>query len=90
MNVYGLWYGGCSYAPPSVPEDLEPFESIRAAAAELERRYHGGGGEFPAVTRESEILLYPYPDSAFVDPCRVSPFKRVYFGPRGGVRVEDL
>ena len=93
MKVYGQWYGGGNYAAPPFPDsitrDFEVFPSIEAAENVLFSRYANADGSTPAVTRESEIFLY-HPETVRLDPCRRSPFRRVYFGPRGGVRSEDL
>ena len=97
---YGLWYGGNGYALSDPESDMERFGSLRDAEDALHDRYHDGYSSrqrFEYVNRESEHVLTPAvgddscihlfaaPDS---DPSL--PDRHVYFGPRGGVRVERL
>lgn len=37
--VFGAWHGGGSYSPPTLPDDLERFDSVMAAAAALKERW---------------------------------------------------
>lgn len=97
---YGLWYGGNGYALSDPESDMERFESLQEAKDALHDRYHDGyfsRQRFDYVNREPESVLTPAvgddscmhlfasPDS---DPSL--PDRRVYFGPRGGIRTERL
>lgn len=97
MAWYGLWYGGPSFAL-SEREDMEEFSSLQAAKDALWARVNDGWSwpqEFryvyrepetarvPGVTEESYIDLYSAPDA---DLSCIE--RRVFFGPRGGVRIE--
>ncbi|MFL1427534.1 MULTISPECIES: hypothetical protein [unclassified Nocardiopsis] len=95
---YGLWFGGCGYSPSDPLEDIEKFPTLNAARDALRDRFRDGASwrqefEFvnrdpekvftPAVSEDSEILLFATPDGD------AYPDQRVYFGPLGGVRVEN-
>ena len=85
MKCYGLWYGGSSYAAPSVRRDTEEFDSIQEAKQTMERRYDNDDRSTPCVTDESEMQLF------FSDPRKMDdpyPDRVLKFGPRGGVRME--
>lgn len=84
MKVFGLWYGGSSYAAPTVKRDTEDFDSIKEARESFESRYDGEPG-YPAVSDESEMQLFFYDPRKSDDPY---PDKILRFGPRGGVRTE--
>ena len=86
MKVYGLWYGGSSYACPSIynQADVEKFESIEDAKQTLFSRYANYNGSTPAVTQESNIQLFFFEQGS----VREYPDRIIYFGPRGGIRVE--
>lgn len=82
MKVYGLWYGGNSYAVPSVPDDVEEFSSIKQAKDIFESRFEGEFGFTPCVTDESEMhLFYDEPQEGE----DINPDVVLSFGPRGGV-----
>lgn len=97
---YGLWYGGIGYVPSDPGSDMERFGTLQDAKDALHDRCHDGYSSrqrFDYVNRESEHVLTPAvgddscihlfaaPDS---DPSL--PDRHVYFGPRGGIRVERL
>lgn len=85
MKVYALWYGGSSYAAPTL-DDLEEFDSCKEARYRFQARYDNnsyGEPDTPCVSDESEMHIFksrpgsdPYPDLI------------LKFGPRGGVRTE--
>ncbi|MFC0861685.1 hypothetical protein ACFHYQ_05170 [Sphaerimonospora cavernae] len=93
---FGLWHGGSGYGPPE-PDDLEEFSSLAEARSKLLDRYHYGhwqrsrfaftGREVaevltPCVGDDCEIMLYGSRDGLDY------PDRRIFLGPRGGVRVE--
>lgn len=82
MKVYGLWYGGSSYAVPSVPDDVEEFSSIKQAKDIFESRFEGEFGFTPCVTDESEMHLFRSEPQEGND---IYPDIVLSFGPRGGV-----
>jgi len=97
MKVWGLWYGGSSYATPE-RSDLEEFPSITGAREIFECR----GDGWDPVTRSrcpcvdagasayeyghgAEMQLFfdkPHLDDPYWYPDRI-----IRFGPRGGVQV---
>lgn len=83
MKVYGLWYGGTSYAAPSIYNrgDIEEFDSIQDAKDTLQERYENWNGYTPTVTHESEIHLF------YVGPYETQeyPDRIISFGPKGGI-----
>lgn len=86
MKVYTLWHGGSgSYMPGSIPDDVEAFPSIAAAAREHERRQSGGDPFYPAVGSDSATWVYLYEPSEFEDNY---PDRIITTGPRGGTRIE--
>ena len=58
MPFMGLFWGGHSYAMPSV-DDAETFDSIEAAGEALVDRYMNRSGSFPCVGDEAIIDLFP-------------------------------
>lgn len=93
---FGLWWGGAGYSPPD-PSDLEEFTSIADARDKLLARYRHGyswRSHFafvdrapadvltPCVSEDCEITLYGSPDALDY------PTKRIFLGPRQGVRSE--
>ena len=100
-QVFVLWYGGCSYSSPSIPEDVERFDSLADAKYAFAERYRSGGWHtcaFRYVNRAHEPVLLPAVDESttemsvyYGDPTEaVDPYPdlRLTFGPRGGVRAE--
>lgn len=100
MSVwFGVWYGGNGFSLSDIEADMERFGSLEDAKGALYDRCWEGSSRnrFEYVNREPEnvmtpavgedtcIHLYAVPDG---DPAL--PDRRVYFGPRGGVRVERL
>lgn len=95
---YGRWHGGSSYAVGELSDCLETFASIKSAKQALYDRCYCGRypntfnyvrgtehSETPAVDESSEIQLYACDPREMTDPY---PNKHVFFGPRGGIRVE--
>lgn len=98
MTVYGLFHGGYSYAPPDVYDDLELFPSITAAKHALAERYHSNCIQ-PCVHHyadgHTEKATHLRDESAeiqlFLTDPRIGDFypdRRIYIGPRGGIRIE--
>jgi len=101
--VYGIWNGGCGYAPSDRERDLEQFESVTAARHVLRERRDNGYGwkqHFEFVNREAEAYHCPCveDDSSihlFLAADEVDgavyvgdyPDLIIEFGPRGGVVV---
>jgi len=83
MKMFGLWFGGSSYATP-YPDQREEFSSIQDAKDELWRRSENWDGSTPCVD-DSEMLLYRCDPATTHDPY---PDLRLFFGTRGGVRQE--
>jgi diadenosine tetraphosphatase ApaH/serine/threonine PP2A family protein phosphatase len=83
MQIYALWHGGSSYAVPTIPQDIERFDSIRAAREAFKAR-RDWDPYYPCVEGSSMYLYFsdptgnpdPYPDRVLIE------------GPRGGL-VED-
>lgn len=101
MSVwYGLWYGGSGYALSDPTLDMERFDSLQHAQDALYDRCHDGYSFrqwFAYVNRDPESVLTPAvgADScthlyAVPDGDLALPDRHVYFGPRGGVRIERL
>lgn len=85
MKVYGLFCGNSgSWGPPSIPEDLEAFDSIKEAKDALWRRVDGYEREFPCVDERAEMQLFFEKPDDNRDPY---PDRIVYVGPRGGIHV---
>lgn len=96
---FGLWHGGANYSAPDMSH-LETFDSIEEAKHALWEREATGyfsrvpfkyaGGETvevhtPNVDKDSEIHLYAGDPRLSRDSY---PDRRVYFGPRGGIKTE--
>ncbi|MFF3669873.1 hypothetical protein [Microtetraspora malaysiensis] len=94
---FGLWHSGNGYSPPE-PGDLEEFSSLADAQAKLADRHRHGywrRSRFAFVARDPAEVLTP----CVGDDCEISlygsrevldhPDRRIFLGPRGGVRVED-
>lgn len=103
VRWWGLWYcpGYSDLSMIDEPTGVETFASIDDVRRALRDRYDSNGVRtvtvhyadgrtesalFPCVTRESEYLVYGYDPRETSDPY---PVCRVFWGPRGGVRVED-
>lgn len=98
MKLFAVWNGGASYGPSYTPEHTEVFESLQAVKDELSARRYSGRADIkhldgttentgtPCVEEDSEFLVWSYGDGTeFPDYGR-----RVFFGPRGGIRVENF
>jgi hypothetical protein len=96
MSVwYGIWYGGPGYASFDPETELESFGSIQEACDALYDRCHAGStpNRFNYVNSDPESVLTPAVSEEscihlFATPHVDYPDRRVFFGPRGGVRVE--
>jgi hypothetical protein len=88
MKCYAQFYYGPSYSSP-MPDDYEVFDSLAEVRDALWRRADFDP-RFPCVDIEqAEALVWlgtPPADCPY--PCDGMPDRRVYFGPRGGVRIE--
>jgi hypothetical protein len=85
MITYALWHGGSSYAVPTVPEDVEQFDSIKAATDAF-WRYGDHDPYRPCVDSDAEMwLFFAFPDERDAYPDRI-----VKYGPRGGIVVERV
>lgn len=97
-SVYGVWHGGVNYAQGTREDDLEVFDSIRAAKdALLERARHGHGWqqEFSYVNRDAVSTYTPCADEGasialYTSPTAEEPFRLLELGPRGGVKETAL
>ncbi len=95
---YGVWHGGSGYTLSDLESDLEQFGSIQEAKDALSDRFRSGCSwrqTFRYVNRDPESVLTPAVDEdscihLYASPeCLDYPDRCVYFGPRGGVRVEN-
>lgn len=84
MKVWAAWHGGPSYAAPYIPEDLETFDSLKAAANETWRRQETSDPYYPVV-EDSEMWVYFRDPTNERDPY---PDRIITIGPRGGIRIE--
>lgn len=85
MPYLALWHGGSSYSPST---RFERVDSLRDARRLLEDRRDNWDGSTPCVGEDSVLLLYHvFPNAPRPDPSDY-PDARVYFGPRGEIRVE--
>lgn len=96
---YGVWYGGSGYTISEIEIDVERFRSLEDAKGALYDRYWDGSSRnrFEYVNREPENVMTPAvgDDSciylyATSDTDPALPDRCVYFGPRGGVRVQEM
>jgi hypothetical protein len=93
---YGIWHGGAGYSLTDPESDMEKFGSIQEAKDALSERFHSGYAlrqTFDYVNRETESVFTPAVSEEscihlFTTPGVDYPDRRVFFGPRGGVRVE--
>jgi hypothetical protein len=82
MKVWGLWYGGSSYATPTT-EDAEEFVSFSAAKRAFEWRYKNWGGRTPCVDSTAEMTLFTEKPTD-----KSYPFRRLYISVRDSVTWE--
>jgi hypothetical protein len=75
------------YSQPDI-EDAEQFESVAQARAAFERRTSGCDRRYPCTSEDASMLLYFY-DPTAEDVRDPYPDRRLYLGPRGGVRMEQ-
>lgn len=96
---YGVWHGGGGYAVLERESEIERFESLQHAKDALYDRCRIGGStpaHFAFINREPETVLTPAVQEedtdiwlfGFPDCAEAYPDGRVFFGPRGGVRIE--
>lgn len=85
MKCWALWFGGSNYSNPTIPEDVEEFDSIHDVKEEFRDRAANWDGNHPCV----EMLLTEF-HVFFSDP-RIEtpdgPDRIIHFGRRGGVQV---
>ncbi|MFD1935114.1 hypothetical protein ACFSKW_26930 [Nonomuraea mangrovi] len=94
---FGLWYGGNGYSTPEL-SDLEEFPSLADAGAKLIARHRDGywrRSRFAFVDRDPADVLTP----CVGDDCEIwiyrsresldYPDRRLWLGPRGGIRSES-
>lgn len=81
MKCYGLWYGGGSYAAPTM-EDLEEYGSLKEAIWVFQYRAENVDGRTPCVDTPEMTLYAEKKDAGGPDYWRF-----LELGPRGGVRV---
>lgn len=65
MAVWGTWHGGVNYSAPSIPADVEWFDSTEDARLALaERATHGHWSRqyFGYVNRDRDYTLTPCAD----------------------------
>jgi hypothetical protein len=88
MKVWGLWFGGSGYSPPGL-DDLEEFESMRAAASVFEGRlYNRETPATPCVDEEtSEMWIFLSKPEEGDD---IYPDRTIDAGPRGGIRTTRI
>jgi len=66
MAVYGQWYGGHSYAAPSV-QDTEQFPSLQHAKEAFEARVANSDGRTPCVEGSTMWIFYEDPRTTGAD-----------------------
>jgi hypothetical protein len=85
-----LWHGGASYACGYIPEDLEHFDSLRAAKDSFDRRADSWATYYPCVEREPSEEGGQSAWIFFYEPtenCDAYPDRILEYGPRGGLLV---
>lgn len=97
MKCYMLWHGGDSYGVGSIEEDIEEFDSLRAAKSAF-ASYADHDPYRPCVSNEEPdnggpsawIFFYNPndPDEAGYGGGDPYPDRIMLFGPRGGVRLD--
>lgn len=92
QKVYGMWYGGGSYAAPTV-DDTEEFSSMAHAKRVFDERARGrdpvSGDAFPVVDESAEMHLFMGKHPAQMhDPAPDRIIKRGRT--RGSSRVERV
>ena len=103
MKVYGLWYGGSSYAFGGL-DNLEAFTSIEELKTEFYDRYHIGRGCFdyvndaemsgctgtPCVDETSEVWMFLGDIDDIGRDGDLYPDRIVSFGPKMGIKMERV
>jgi hypothetical protein len=94
MKVWMLWHGGASYAAGDIMEDIEEFDSLRAAARNFDNRADSWNTYYPCVEREpqeeggqSAWIFFHDPRDESNGPGDPYPDRILEYGPRGGVRI---
>ena len=87
-QVTWLWHGGSSYAVFDVhnPDDVERFPSLAAAKEEFLSRL--SDPYYPCVYADTPEHGGPEAWCFYGDEVGEYPDFILYFGPRGGIRVE--
>jgi hypothetical protein len=99
MQYWEMWHGGASYAAPYA-EDAIPVDSVREAILRFESRYYGSdpvsGLKTPCVDNvppdeggPETWLIVRRPGEDKLIGGDIYPDRIIYFGPRGGIRVES-
>lgn len=89
MKCYVQFWYGSGYSFPQ-PDEYEVFDSLAEVKDALWRRCDHDP-YYPCANEDggAEALVFlgePSPDDPY--PCDCHPDRRVFFGPRGGVRIE--
>lgn len=94
MECWMLWHGGASYAHGSVEEDIEHFDSIKAALEDFDSRADSSRTYYPCVERDtpdnggqSAWLFFSNPNDEGNGPGDPYPDRIIEYGPRGGLHV---
>lgn len=90
MRCYAQFYGGSSYSHPEA-DQCEVFDSLKEAVQIFEYRT-SRDSHFPCTDENACMTVwFGEPEGDFpCDGANIYPDRRIYFGPRGGVRVERL
>ena len=96
MKVTMYWSGGSSYAPADVHESehAEVFDSIREAREDFAMRASVSATYYPCVDdcgpEDGGPIAWLFLDDGDGHPVvgQEYPDRVLYFGPRGGVRME--
>jgi hypothetical protein len=84
MKCYAQFHA-FGYAPP-MPDDYEEFDSISAVKKALQNRYDFNL-QFPCVESDAYFMVWlGRPKGDF--PCDCYPDRKVFIGPRDGIRSE--
>ena len=78
MKIYGLWYGGSSYAHPDHynTEDIEEFFSIQQAEHAMEDRGAFGHSYYPCI-----VDLPPDEGGHYMHLYKENPYQQDYLTP---------
>ena len=87
-----LWHGGAGYAHSEIPDDVEEFDSLKAAIASFDGRADSCNTYYPCVERDTQenggqsawIFFY---DPRILYEGDPYPDRIIEYGPRGGIHV---